>query len=243
MKIEACLAISVDGKLTAYTHTPNEWVKLGTVADLNRLFSLRNQADALLFGANTWNAWPKVRKSLANQQAEQQGRPFTPPVHVVLSKSWCFSAEVQATLQHWQPHWPAVIVASPNPPPQTMFYSQLIERGVIHYLALPGSVAVEINPVSTVVAFLKAQGIQHLLVEGGGDVVRFCLQAKMLERLHLTLTPWLLGGSQLPSLVGGFGGFSLAEAPHIDWETIAPVAQEVFLTGRVVYASTDQEAN
>ena len=63
----ACFASSVDGKITANSNDPNAWVKLGTSADLERLFRLRDTADVLCFGASTFRAWPSVRRGLTHQ--------------------------------------------------------------------------------------------------------------------------------------------------------------------------------
>ena len=52
---------------------------------------------------------------------------------------------------------------------------------------------------------LAARGLRVLLVEGGGVTVSRCLQAGLLDRLHLVIAPVIIGtgrrGLQLPSPV------------------------------------------
>jgi diaminohydroxyphosphoribosylaminopyrimidine deaminase/5-amino-6-(5-phosphoribosylamino)uracil reductase len=58
---------------------------------------------------------------------------------------------------------------------------------------------------------LAAHGVNHLLVEGGGDLGAALLRAGLVDRLHLFLAPLLIGGDGRP-LLGPLGVERLAQA-------------------------------
>jgi riboflavin biosynthesis pyrimidine reductase len=194
----ACLASSWDGKITA-AHSGNNWVKLGSQADLLHLFHLRAGVQAVLFGANTLRAWDGVHFAFV------EGKPLdVPPLHVILTRSW--TLPWQATLfRQWQAAWPPLLIASATPPPSDNAELQALLAGcLVRWLPLsaanPEAHCQELEAVLT-----QQFGVKRLLVEGGGEVLATCLKAKVLKELYLTLTPWLVGGTQTPGLVAGEG--------------------------------------
>lgn len=235
MKIIACLASSVDGKITAAQLPPNQWAKLGTTADLQRLFSIRNQADAILCGLTTFNAWAGVRWS-SNQQAQPLEERVA-KTHLVLTNTWGFSPTALTVIEHWQPHWQPFIVVSNNPPPASL--QPWFNQATGNRIWLQPPVNPTLPPLQQVVIQLSSQypTIQTLLVEGGGNVIAQCLEAKILQELYLTLTPWLVGGTATPSLVGGIG-FQQGCFPKVLWQSIESVETELFLHGFIEYPKT-----
>jgi riboflavin biosynthesis pyrimidine reductase len=235
MRIIACLASSVDGKITAAQLPPNQWAKLGTTADLERLFTIRNQADAILCGLTTFNAWAGVRWS-TNQQAQPLEERIA-KYHLILTNTWHFTAAALTIIEQWQPNWLPFIVVSNTPPPaqlQTIFNQPLGNHIWLQPTPNSGS-----HPLQTIIEQLTAQypTIQTLLVEGGGNVIAQCLEAQILQELYLTLTPWLVGGTATPSLVGGIG-FEKGCFPKVLWQSIEPVEAELFLHGSIQYPSS-----
>ena len=238
--VSACLASTVDGKITAATTplvpAPDEWVKLGSEADLNRLFALRDEADVLVYGASTLRAWPAVRFGLKALQ-QPQGQ-WVPPAQVWLTRSWALPPAVLAAFGAWQPHWPTLWGASATPPPLAVQQALPQLRWLPLPTALPAAqVTDEEPPMRVLMQRLQAEGYQRVLVEGGGDVLAQCLAAQVLETLHLTLTPWLIGGDA-PSLVGRLAeGEGLPRPwPKVLWQQpVQAVGAELFLTGTVHY--------
>lgn len=227
LEVNACLALSVDGKLTAPTTPQQPWVKLGTPADLERLFRLRDEHEALLFGASTFRAWPGVRWGWQARQEEKQGLTGqTPPLHLLLTESWSLDWDHE-TFHLWEAHWPKFYVLSSNPPPPPAR-----DCPCVVWVPLPAHADAHMV-AHTINELLQTQGVRRLLIEGGGEVVAQALQARWLQRVYLTLTPWLVGGS-VASLVGG-AGWPLEQAPRLHWEEVRPCGDEIFLTGAVVY--------
>jgi len=240
----ACLATSLDGKLTLPPSATQSWVKLGTPTDLHRLFEARNHVQALVMGAATVRSWANIRWCLAQQQAQQAGQLWqtqTPLHHVVFTQQWGLTGQ-EALLQQWQPYWPPILIASPHPPPAFVKHNW---PRVWHWLPLPqvgegGYLSAEEAQayVQPVYSYLQQQGVQQLQVEGGGQVIDVFATAGWLTTLLLTLTPWLIGGEATPSLRDGQGATGLSPAvAGVAWQLqhCQPVGNEVYLTYRSLY--------
>ena len=59
-------------------------------------------------------------------------------------------------------------------------------------MALPVNREGHFKP-STVVEALRGRGLNRVLIEGGGVTVSSFLQAQVLERLHVTIAPLIIG--------------------------------------------------
>lgn len=232
----ACFASSVDGKITAPVSpdAPDAWVKLGTPADLNRLFRLRDSADVLCFGASTFRAWASVRRGLTHQADPC----LAPPVPVMFTQSWSLDWLAPCFVE-WQTHhadWSPFFVASTNPPPADLPCEIL---AFLHPILLNASHTPrqKLQAIKAVVdPFLKNAPNAVWMLEGGGQLFDFFLQAQAVDELHLTMTPQLIGGVTTPSLVGG-EGFSPSLWASVVWMSVEYHPPELFLVGNVVYAN------
>lgn len=66
---------------------------------------------------------------------------------------------------------------------------------------VPSSV---VTPLS-IVQELQKRGIQKLLIEGGGNLIFQFLKANLVDEMHVTLCPKIIGGKGAPSLADGEG--------------------------------------
>lgn len=219
MRILACFAATLDGKIGSLGH-PRE--RVGSRADLDHLLNVRNQADALLYGGETFRHHPLLRKGSAQE---------LPPLQCLLTQS--FELPPEAPLfQDSLKHTPAspIIIASPTEAPNEVRarYPKQIEW------VTTGSETD--NPIPQIIALLKQRGINTLLVEGGGHIFNLCLEARVIDELYLTVCPLLLGGPQNPTLVGGLGsGFRVAQAPRTEVISSEWKAGELYLHLKVIY--------
>jgi 5-amino-6-(5-phosphoribosylamino)uracil reductase len=219
MRIMACFAATLDGKIGS-VEAPRD--RVGSRADLDHLFTIRNQADALLYGGETFRHHPLLRKGNAQS---------TPPLQCLLTQS--FNMPPDAPLfQDSLKQTPAspIIIASPTeaPPEVRARYLQQIEWVTTG--------AETVNPIPQMLSLLEQRGIRTLLVEGGGHILNLCLQAKVIDELYLTVCPLLLGGPQNPTLVGGLGsGFRVGEAPRTEVLSSEWKAGELYLHLKVTY--------
>ncbi len=205
MRIIACFASTWDGKI-ADRDDPH--ARIGSKADLAHLRNVRNQADAILCGGETFRKYPNVRRGPAREQA---------PLQCLLTRTVNLPPESPVFLAE-----PAV--------PILVFHTEPVSEGVkAQYPAHVEWVLVaEANPVPVITAQLEKRGVKILLVEGGGHVMSLFLEARAVQELYLTLCPLFLGGQDDPALVSG-RGFSVAGAPRTELLSCEQVGQELYL--------------
>jgi riboflavin-specific deaminase-like protein len=83
-------------------------------------------------------------------------------------------------------------------------------------------------------------GIKRLLCEGGGELNGALFHAGLVDELHLTLSPKIIGGRDAPTIADGEGIPSLAEAARLQLKSAKQIANELFLvyTRKSSHAST-----
>lgn len=215
LHVYGCLASSLDGKITP-AHT-NDWVNLGSPADLQRLFSLREDADCLVFGASTYRTWDGIRWGT--------NRNTQPKPPCIVTRNWQLDP-ASTMFQQWQPHWPAIYIASATPMPPAFKALPYVT-----WLPLPQEEAAQ---VPALLQHLEQRGHRRVLVEGGGELMDSFLQARALQTLYLTITPWLIGNKNTPALVTG-KGFGPGHMPRCQIQGLRQVGDELFLTLAVQY--------
>lgn len=218
MRIIACLAATLDGRIASATNLKD---RIGTPADLEHLLTVRNQADAILCGGETFRQHAAIRKG--NEQER-------PPLQCIMTRRFALPPEAKLFEQS-QASNPTVpiLIASPRPAPPEI---QKQYPNHVQWLTTDGE-----NPVPLLLKTLADQGIQTLMVEGGGHIMSLFLQAQAIQELYLTLCPLLLGGQTDPGLVTGLG-FSVAQAPRTqilqaDWK-----GAELYLHLQLQYPET-----
>ncbi len=215
MRIIACFASTLDGKIGS-AHNLRD--RVGTRADLDHLLNIRNQADAILCGGETFRQHPAIRKGSQQEKA---------PLQCILTKR--FDLPPQASLftnsaQH-DPPVPILIFSPQDAPPE------LKNQYPAH---LEWIATGEGSPVLSVLQVLERKGVQTLMVEGGGHIMNLFLQAKAVQELYLTVCPLLLGGKDDPALVTGHG-FTVAEAPRTEVLGAEWKEQELYLHLKINY--------
>jgi len=172
------MASSVDGKIGPAG--VDRFVSITSQRDLLHLQEIRDQADGILFGAETFRTWPKVHAARNKHQHAQ---------HFILSRS--LRLDLSAPL--FQEKSVLVTLFSPNSLPEG--------------LVLPGNTSlIQVNEspgmILTIVNHIKQVGMKNLLVEGGGRVLNQFLSAGVLDELYLTLSPQIIADANAPGLTG-----------------------------------------
>jgi 5-amino-6-(5-phosphoribosylamino)uracil reductase len=215
MRIIACFAATLDGKIGS-AHNLRD--RIGTQADLEHLLNIRNQADAILYGGETFRQHPNIRKGTQQQQA---------PLQCILTKSFNLPPEASLFRNGIKTDPPVpIIIFSPEPAPENIKnqYPSHIE-----WLTSGSG-----NPAPAILETLRQRNIQTLMVEGGGHIMNLFLQAQAVQELYLTVCPLLLGGQHDPALVTG-SGFTVASAPRTEVISSEWVGQELYLHLKINY--------
>ena len=85
---------------------------------------------------------------------------------------------------------------------------------------------------------LGRMGILQLLVEGGGTVLASFFEAGLVHRIAFFYAPRILGGEESRRSVAGQGFRSLAEAPSLTDVDSRRFGEDLFITARVVRATS-----
>ena len=80
---------------------------------------------------------------------------------------------------------------------------------------------------------LGAMGINSVLIEGGAAIHYSCLESGIVDRAHLFIAPILIGGNKAPSIVGGLGVETLAEAFKLSDIKVRRLGDNIHLSGRI----------
>jgi riboflavin biosynthesis pyrimidine reductase len=139
MKVLACLATSLDGQIARPDHPEK---RFSSRQDLERLFAVRDLADAVLVGGGTFRAYNKPHRGLKK-------RDF---LHAIVTHT--VNLPPQAPLFD-HPELP-VVIYTPHPSP---------ERFPDHLHWVP-----QTSPAA-ILADLAGRGVETLLIEGGGHMV------------------------------------------------------------------------
>jgi 5-amino-6-(5-phosphoribosylamino)uracil reductase len=209
------LAASLDGKIADRDRTA---ARFSSTADLAHLEAQVAQADGVLFGADTLRAYGTCLR--------------------VRSPQW-----LQARRHRGAPPQPVQLVCSGRGDldPQLPFFQQPVPRGLLttdegaqrwrdraefdHILPLLQSPTTDWRSLAQA---LHRQGLKRLALLGGGTLVAAWAAADLIDEMHLTLCPLLLGGRQAPTPCDG-DGVVAAIAPRFTLASVRQAGDEVFL--------------
>jgi riboflavin-specific deaminase-like protein len=79
----------------------------------------------------------------------------------------------------------------------------------------------------------KKWNVKRLLCEGGGEINAALFEAGLVDEVHVTLCPVVLGGRMAPTLSDGRGFTALADAAQLTLCSRKRTGNELFLTYRV----------
>ena len=188
--LSLCLATSLDGKISAKAGAPPDFTSR---YDLEKLFRLRSQADALLVGANTVRQEtlpPLVRKPEFAAARQDAGKPAHPAV-VIISRSLDLPWDSRYFREAKQEIF--ILSAAVSPEQQariTAAGARLIHTGADIDLAAG-------------LTRLAEMGFKRILGEGGGRLNQGLLAADLVDYLYLTIAPIFIGGLDTPGLCQG----------------------------------------
>jgi 5-amino-6-(5-phosphoribosylamino)uracil reductase len=205
VKVVSNTAIALDGRINT---RERRFTFFGSARDHARMSRLRSQTDAVLVGGATFRNWP---------------HPSLPD-----------SADRGALRA---PLWNVVVTRSLDAPLTPEFLAEPAIRPL--FITRAGSVRpgfpAEVEawsgggdiPVAWILERLAARGIEHLLVEAGGDLLFQFLAADAIDEMHVTLCPLVVGGPA-PTLVDG-AGFDRADLRRLTLIASEAEGDEVFL--------------
>jgi len=75
--------------------------------------------------------------------------------------------------------------------------------------------------------------VKRLLCEGGGKLNDALFRAELVDELHLTICPKIIGGRLAPTIADGLGALKLDQAARLQLKSARRLGDELFLVYRV----------
>ena len=188
------MAMTVDGKITSANR---EYPRFASPRDRVHMDRLRADADALMVAAGTVRADNPafhVRTESIQKEREATGKPEAP--HRILVSA---SADIPADSRFFDDSHGGKSILVTTEETASADLERFMGRAEVWRL---GNHTVDLPATLT---RLRSIGVHRLLVEGGGELNWSLLELDLVDELHVTIVPALLGGSNAPTLLGGIG--------------------------------------
>lgn len=216
------MSMTSDGKIASVTRGVRSF---SSAADQENLLELRATADAVLAGARTVDSdaitmGPGAAKF---RQARLQAGLREYNLRIVVSGAGTIDEKAEIFRQDFSP----IIILTTE---------RISHIRMKHLSALAEQVKIfGCNDIDFVAAlrWLRAHwGVNRLLVEGGGDLNFAFFRAGLVDELHLTVCPLLLGGREAPTIADGLGIERLPKAARFELHSMKRSGEEMFLVFR-----------
>jgi riboflavin-specific deaminase-like protein len=218
MRVSINMAMSMDGKIATKARGP---MKLGSAYDSRRMSEIRSHHDAVINGSSTFKAYPfplHVRGKDLLEERRARGQVAQPISAVVSSRLYLprnSPWELEKDHERWVFCGREASVAR----------TRSLEKNGVRVIRARG-----LRPgPREILATFEAAGATRILLEGGGEFNASFLQLGLVDRIHLTLTPFVIGGKDSPTWCEG-AGFSLEKFPRFRLAEVHQETDELYLT-------------
>ncbi|MEF8829091.1 MAG: 2,5-diamino-6-(ribosylamino)-4(3H)-pyrimidinone 5'-phosphate reductase [Haloarcula sp.] len=193
MHVVVNAAMSVDGKLSSRRR---EQIAISGPDDFDRVDQLRADSDAVMVGVGTVLADdPSLTVDDADRRAARadRGDPENPARVIADSR---IRTPPDATVLDDRAQ--TYLLVSEAAPPD--FIEEMEDAGA--YVIAAGQDRVDLT---TTLAKLEGDGIDQLMVEGGGELIFGLLDEALVDELFVYIGPKVIGGRDAPTLADGDG--------------------------------------
>ena len=188
--------VTLDGKLTLYRGASSkELMSLMTQRVYQYLHSIRAQVDGIMVGCET------VRTddpSLTVRYVEGKN-----PIRIIP----CSTANVPYNAQIFSKDAPTIIVTTDRAPKERVEKIKELGAEIIY-------AGEELVDFKRLLPILYEKGIKKLMVEGGASINWEFVRLGFVDELRIIHLPVVIGGENVPTLVGGEGFKSLKRLMH-----------------------------
>ena len=219
MHVVVNAAMSADGKLASRRR---EQLAISGAEDFDRVDRLRADSDAVMVGVGTVLADdPSLTVKDGDRHSERldRGEPENPAR--VVADSRIRTPPDAAVLDDAAETYLLTSEAAP-----TDFIEQMEEAGA--YVLAAGEDRVDLT---TALAKLEGEGIERLMVEGGGELIFSLFEAGLVDELRVYVGGKVLGGRDAPTLADGDG--FVESFPELALQSVEQVDDGVLLTWTV----------
>jgi riboflavin-specific deaminase-like protein len=218
--VSATFAMTVDGKVTTKNLSP---VDFTSREDKLHLFRQRALADAVLIGHTSLKR-DNVRLGLPTEMQENRVKRGQSrcPLRVIVSNE----GRIDHRLNIFQSDVSPIIIFSTKQMPRK--YQRALEEKAT--LDLSNSKHVDLAGMLDTLR--KKYGVRTIACEGGPTLFRSLLEQGLIDRLNLTIAPYMFGGAKAPTLTGLSKKF-LPASVHCSLSGMRTIGDECFLTYQI----------
>ncbi|MFZ8922357.1 MAG: 2,5-diamino-6-(ribosylamino)-4(3H)-pyrimidinone 5'-phosphate reductase [Nitrosopumilaceae archaeon] len=207
-KIILSAAVSIDGKIATRTGDS----KLSSKKDLVRLHKLRSKVDAILVGKNT------VKKDDPLLTVRYfKGKN---PTRIILDSSGTISnnSKILQTSKEVK----TIIAVSKKITKKNL---QKLQKFPIDVIVLGEN---QVN-LKSLLGNLATRKIKTILLEGGGSINWEFIKNNLVDEFFITVTPYVLGGTDAISLVQGKGFDTILKSTKLRLKSVRRLENEIVL--------------
>jgi len=214
------MAMSADGKI-APPH--RRFVAFGSRRDHANLLALRATADAVMCGARTVDSAPVTLDAGGAAYEQRRLRAGLARQNLRIVVSGCGSVDLRAAVFQHQVS-PVIVLTSGQAPKSRL---ARLER-LANCVKVCGEKSVSLDQA---LGWLRREwAVKRLLCEGGGELNFELLRLGLVDELHLTLCPRVIGGRDAPTIADGKGFASLAKTANLEMTRQRRIGDELFTT-------------
>lgn len=214
------MAMTADGKIA----TANRRVSVfGSAKDERQLYELRATVDAVMSGARTVDLNPVTLGNGGERFGRWRRRRGLAehPLRVVVTGGGSLSPRAEIFRHRFSP----IVVLTSRRAAATRLTAL---RRVADVVWVGGTDEVDLPAA---LRWLRTEWkVRRLLCEGGGELNDALFRAGVVDELHLTLCPFIVGGRTAPTICDGEGFPRLAAAYPLRLVKRRQVGPELFLT-------------
>lgn len=216
------MAMSADGKIASANRAVTTF---GSARDLAHLYELRATADAILSGARTIEETGATLGTGGQRHQLRRRRHGLEEFPLRVVASGRASIDPASPLFH-RGTAPIVLLTTTRAPRARL---RRLEPRLAAVIARGED---QIDFAAALAALRSEWGVRRLLCEGGGELNDALFRAGLVDELHLTVCPLLIGGRRAPSLADGTGCLRLVDAARFRLHRARRIGDEMFFTWR-----------
>jgi len=212
------MAMSGDGKIATANRTV---ATFSSPRDHEHLYELRATVDAVMSGARTvdLNDYTLSPGAARFRKLRLRRGLAECPVRVIVSGAGTVNPRAEIFQHHFSP---ILVLTSGRAPAKSLEPLHSLADGVKTFGAE------EVN-FRAALRWLHAKWkVRRLLCEGGGELNDALFRAGLVDELHLTICPRVIGGRHAPTIADGRGCATLADAFQLQLASAKRVGDELF---------------